>query len=203
MLQFTDLAKQKVQEFIRGTGKPEMALRIRVTGKNEKGLTYGFALEEFMAERPDDQYVREGGFATRLDPSSFSSLKSATVDWVVQGDTAGFSVKNPNNPVETEHSSELKQNIINALRTVFDPEIPVNIYDLGLIYDILIDSNSAVVVKMTLTAPNCPAAEALPAEVKEKVKSVASVTESTVDLTWEPAWDKSMMSEEARLQLGM
>lgn len=203
MIHFTDLAKQKIKEFIDGTGKADMALRITINGKTATGFNYSFALEESSAERSTDLYVRDGGFATRIDPESSKNLKGSTVDWVVKEGQAGFSVSNPNDPKPARTTDGLKEQIIDALKTIFDPEIPVNIYELGLIYDINIDEEKNVQVKMTLTAPNCPAAEQLPQEVKTKVASVPGVISSTVDLTWEPAWDKAMMSEAARLQLGM
>ena len=98
---------------------------------------------------------------------------------------------------------ELKPKIIDQLITVFDPEIPVNIYELGLIYDIGVDQKGLAVIQMTLTAPGCPAAVSLPAEVQGKVKSVDGVNDARVDLVWEPPWDKDRMSEAAKLQLGI
>ena len=98
---------------------------------------------------------------------------------------------------------ELKPKIVEQLVTVFDPEIPVNIYELGLIYDINVDKAGVAVIQMTLTAPNCPAAVTLPAEVKGKVKSVEGVTESHIDLVWEPPWGKERMTDAARLALGI
>lgn len=92
--------------------------------------------------------------------------------------------------------------IIDALKSVFDPEIPVNIYELGLIYSYKIDENAFVNVEMTLTSPSCPVAESLPAEVEQKVAEVEGVSGAKVNLTFEPTWDKSMMSEEAQLELG-
>ena len=86
---------------------------------------------------------------------------------------------------------------------MFDPEIPVNIYELGLIYDIIVDVNGLAVIKMTLTAPNCPAAVTLPAEVQGKVKSIDGVANARVDLVWEPPWDKDRMTDAAKLQLGI
>ena len=103
-------------------------------------------------------------------------------------------------PVKT---LELKPKIVDQLVTVFDPEIPVNIYELGLIYDIIVDANALAVIKMTLTAPGCPAAVTLPAEVQGKVKSVEGVSDARVDLVWEPPWDKDRMTEAAKLQLGI
>ncbi len=97
----------------------------------------------------------------------------------------------------------LESNIIEVLRTIFDPEIPVNIYDLGLIYDIEITPENAVSVKMTLTAPGCPVAGTLPGEVHRKIEEVPGVKTAYLELVWEPAWDKSRMSEAALLQLGL
>jgi FeS assembly SUF system protein len=99
-------------------------------------------------------------------------------------------------------TSELKPRVVDALKTVFDPEIPVDIYELGLIYDIQADAARRVHVTMTLTSPACPSAQQLPSEVKYKVKAVQGVSDATVEVVWEPPWDKDKMSEAARLQLG-
>lgn len=93
--------------------------------------------------------------------------------------------------------------VIEMLHTCYDPEIPVDIYELGLIYDVKVEESGAVNVKMTLTAPNCPAAQSLPVEVKYKVESVPRVTAANVEVVWDPPWDLNKMSEAARLQLGM
>ena len=100
-------------------------------------------------------------------------------------------------------TAELKPAIIKAISTVFDPEIPVNIYELGLIYDIVVDGNGVAGVRMTLTAPGCPVAHTLPVEVANKVKAVEGVTDAKVDIVWEPAWTKDRMSDAAKLQLGL
>ena len=97
----------------------------------------------------------------------------------------------------------LEAEVIEALRACFDPEIPVNIYELGLIYKVEIDPSGAVNIQMTLTSPNCPAAQSLPGEVHDRVKAVAGVTNVQVDVVWDPPWEPSKMSEAARLQLGM
>lgn len=97
---------------------------------------------------------------------------------------------------------KLEQEIIHQLKTVFDPEIPVDIYELGLIYEIKIDEEANVYIKMTLTSPACPVAGSLPGEVKERVKGLKDVNDVYVDLVWNPPWDKDMMSEEAKLELG-
>jgi len=98
---------------------------------------------------------------------------------------------------------ELKEDVIEMLQTIYDPEIPVNIHELGLIYDIQISDDSIVDIKMTLTAPGCPVAQSFPGEIEGKVGSVPGVAEAHVELVWEPTWTKDMMSEAAQLQLGM
>jgi FeS assembly SUF system protein len=97
----------------------------------------------------------------------------------------------------------LEEQIVDALKTVFDPEIPVNIYELGLIYDLAIEDEGQVKIKMTLTSPGCPVAGSLPGEVQTKVEGVPGVANADVELVWDPAWNPSMMTEAARLQLGM
>jgi FeS assembly SUF system protein len=98
---------------------------------------------------------------------------------------------------------EVKNRIIESLHTCFDPEIPVNIYELGLIYDIAVEPTGAVKIRMTLTTPACPAAGSLPPEVQRKVRTVPNVTSAQVDVVWDPPWDKNRMSEAAKLQLGI
>ena len=99
--------------------------------------------------------------------------------------------------------AELRPLVLDALSTIYDPEIPVNIKELGLIYDVLVDKDSRVGVRMTLTAPACPAAQSLPVEVKQKAAAVPGVTSAKVEIVWEPPWDKDRMSEAAKLQLGL
>mgnify|MGYP001199357658 CR=1 FL=1 len=97
---------------------------------------------------------------------------------------------------------DLKQKVIDEIKKIYDPEIPVNIYELGLIYDISINDKD-VLVKMTLTSPNCPVAESLPKEVKDGILEINEVNKVDLDLVWEPPWDKSMMSEAAKLELNI
>jgi len=97
----------------------------------------------------------------------------------------------------------IEAEVLEALRTCFDPEIPVNIYEMGLIYGTKVDPDGTVTVQMTLTSPSCPAAQALPAEVGEKIKAISGVTDVKVDLVWDPPWDPSRMSDEARAVLNM
>ena len=100
-------------------------------------------------------------------------------------------------------TGELKPAIVDAISTVFDPEIPINIWELGLIYDVAVDAAGRAGVLMTLTAPGCPAAQSLPVEVEQKVKAVPGVTDAGVEVVWDPAWTKDRMSEAAKLQLGL
>ena len=104
---------------------------------------------------------------------------------------------------EPPAEGDLENSIVEALKTVFDPEIPVNIYELGLIYDLELQAEGLVQIKMTLTSPGCPVAGTLPGEVKAKVESVPGVSSADVELVWDPTWNPSMMTEAARLQLGM
>ena len=99
--------------------------------------------------------------------------------------------------------ADIGEEIIQELKTVYDPEIPVDIYELGLVYDVQISDEGEVLVIMTLTSPNCPVAETLPVEVEDKVKGVEGVKSAKIELTFEPTWTKEMMSEEAKFELGM
>ena len=98
---------------------------------------------------------------------------------------------------------ELKDKVIAEIKKIYDPEIPVNIYELGLIYDIIIDDKNNVKIDMTLTSPNCPVAESLPNEVKESVKEIKEIKNVDLNLVWDPPWDKSMMTESAKLELNL
>jgi FeS assembly SUF system protein len=101
-----------------------------------------------------------------------------------------------------QETQVLKEKVVEAMRKCYDPEIPVNIYDLGLIYETKIEPTGVVHVKMTLTAPGCPAAGVLPGEVEDRIRVLPSVTDVKVDVVWDPPWTKEMMSEAAKLQLG-
>ena len=98
---------------------------------------------------------------------------------------------------------DLGDKIVRVLKTIFDPEIPLDIYELGLIYDVFVNENSDVKILMTLTSPNCPVAETLPLEIEEKVKSLKEINNATVEITFEPEWSQDLMSEEAKLELGL
>ena len=98
---------------------------------------------------------------------------------------------------------ELKEKIIEEIKKIYDPEIPVNIYDLGLIYDIQVEDKNTAKIKMTLTSPNCPVAESLPKEVKDGIMQVEGIDKVDLDLVWDPPWDKDRMSEAAKLELNL
>ena len=105
--------------------------------------------------------------------------------------------------MESINTTIIEAQVIEALRTCFDPEIPVNIYEMGLIYGVKVAEAGAVSIEMTLTSPQCPAAQSIPSEVEGKVRQIPGVSDVNIDIVWEPPWDPSKMSEAARLQLGM
>ena len=117
-----------------------------------------------------------------------------------EGDAHAGAIVDRRDPVKT---LAMQPQIIEVLSTIFDPEIPVNIYELGLVYEIAVDSDSVVGVRMTLTAPGCPAAQSLPVEVVNRLKQLPGVTDAHVDIVWDPPWDRDRMSDAAKLQLGM
>jgi FeS assembly SUF system protein len=115
----------------------------------------------------------------------------------------GFLVAKPEGAVPGEPGGALYEAVVDALKDIFDPEIPVNIYDLGLVYGVEVSPEASVVVTMTLTTPHCPVAESMPAEVELRVSSVPGVRDAEVNLVWDPPWDMALMSDEAKLELGM
>lgn len=115
----------------------------------------------------------------------------------------GFLQAKPEGQSATEPGGDLYEAVIAALKDIFDPEIPVNIYDLGLIYSVEVSPDADVTVAMTLTTPHCPVAESMPGEVELRVSSVPGVRDAEVNLVWDPPWDPAKMSDEARLELGM
>jgi len=104
---------------------------------------------------------------------------------------------------ETVDTTELGEKIVRVLKTIYDPEIPVDIYELGLIYDVFANEDNEVKILMTLTTPNCPVAETLPVEVEEKIKTIDAVKDCEVEITFDPPWSQDLMSEEAKLELGL
>jgi FeS assembly SUF system protein len=155
------------------------------------------------------------GFAVEQVDSATPPPRARVEDAVLPVETAaekierkkdyleGFLAAKPEGISPTEPGGVLYEGVITALREIFDPEIPVNIYDLGLIYGVDVTSDGAVTVSMTLTTPNCPVAESMPGEVELRVSSVPGVRDAEVNLVWDPPWDPAKMSDEARLELGM
>ncbi len=121
--------------------------------------------------------------AQQPEPATSSSLEALTPD--------------------ADRTAALEPQIVAALKTIYDPEIPVNIHDLGLIYDVIVDASSTVGIRMTLTAPNCPAAQILPGQVEQAVRRVEGVSSVIVDVVFDPPWDRERMSDAAKLQLGL
>ncbi|MFK5889634.1 MAG: SUF system Fe-S cluster assembly protein [Flavobacteriaceae bacterium] len=104
--------------------------------------------------------------------------------------------------MEATKKEDLGEKIVEVLKSIYDPEIPVDIYELGLIYDVFVNENNDIKILMTLTSPNCPVAETLPVEVEEKVKTLEAVNNAEVEITFDPPWTQDLMSEEAKLELG-
>ncbi|WP_456378949.1 DUF59 domain-containing protein [Lutibacter sp.] len=104
--------------------------------------------------------------------------------------------------MNSQRVEDLGVRIVEVLKSIYDPEIPVDIYELGLIYDVMVSENNDVKILMTLTSPNCPVAETLPVEIEEKVKTIEEVNSATVEITFDPMWTQELMSEEAKLELG-
>lgn len=104
---------------------------------------------------------------------------------------------------EYNDTTNLGEQIVKALKGIYDPEIPVDIYELGLIYDVMVNTDDEVKILMTLTSPNCPVAESLPREVEEKIRKIEGIKDVEVEITFDPPWSKDLMSEEAKLELGM
>jgi len=116
---------------------------------------------------------------------------------------AGFLAQKPQAALQAEPGGDLYEAVVSALKEIYDPEIPVNIYDLGLIYGVEVTPDADVAITMTLTTPNCPVAESMPGEVELRASSVPGVRDAEVNLVWDPPWDPAKMTDEARLELGM
>jgi FeS assembly SUF system protein len=155
----------------------------------------GFAVEQVDSASPPPRARVEDAV---LPPETAAEKMERKKDYL-----EGFLAAKPQGVSPGEPGGELYEAVITALREIFDPEIPVNIYDLGLIYGVDVTGDGAVVVTMTLTTPHCPVAESMPGEVELRVSSVPGVRDAEVNLVWDPPWDPQKMSDEARLELGM
>jgi FeS assembly SUF system protein len=174
-----------------------MGLFSFLTGKTDEATTSAVAQAAAPAVTPPGA-TSTGSDSPFVPPDAWSLDTGALTAPIeapgAQGPTIG--------PVDPAVTAELQGPIIDVIKTVYDPEIPVDVYELGLIYDIAADADRRVHVKMTLTSPACPSAQQLPSEVRFKVKAVPGVTDAAVEIVWEPPWDKDRMSEAAKLQLG-
>jgi len=151
------------------------------------------------AEPPQMPHADAGGASSEDAADPPIDLNTAALTAPIAAPSGDESQVGPQDAAKT---AELQGPIIEVIKTVFDPEIPVDIYELGLIYEIIADAEGRVLVKMTLTSPACPSAQQIPSEVRYKVKSVPGVTDAWVEIVWEPPWTKELMSEAAKLQLG-
>ena len=170
----------------------------QITGTDER--------EFIMAPSPTEQAgkPRRARVEDAIDPDEETAPESMGEKLERKRDyLEGFLQKKPENVAPGEPGGALHDAVIAALSEIYDPEIPVNIYDLGLIYGVDVDDDASVTVSMTLTTPNCPVAESMPAEVELRAASVPGVRDAEVVLVWDPPWDPQKMSDEARLELGM
>lgn len=152
----------------------------------------------FLKTDKDSAHAENAGGAEKtIAPLDTSALTAPpAVEPAVEATAASVG------PLDPDNTAAFQQLVIDQIKTVFDPEIPVDIYELGLIYEIIVDADKRVLVNMTLTSPACPSAQQIPSEVRWKVKAVPGVTDAFVEIVWEPAWSKDRMSEAAKLQLG-
>lgn len=165
----------------------------------------GFQVEEVTEvaspsrARVDDALLPVTGLATDAPAAEGAGEKLARKKDYLEG----FLNQRPQDVPAHQPGGALHDAVVNALKEIYDPEIPVNIYDLGLIYGVDVGAEGDVIITMTLTTPHCPVAESMPAEVEMRASSVPGVRDAQVNLVWDPAWDSSKMSDEARLELGM
>jgi FeS assembly SUF system protein len=176
-----------------------------LTGKSDGPATAdGPASEATAVAAPSPESIAEPTAAAAPAETPFA----APAAWDIDTGALTAPVVTPSTdaptvgPADTALTAELQGPIIEVIKTVYDPEIPVDIYELGLIYEIIVDAERRALVKMTLTSPACPSAQQLPSEVRYKVKAVPGVSDAAVEIVWEPPWDKDRMSEAAKLQLG-
>ncbi len=163
--------------------------------KDEKDFVAAPAPNETVIEKPPRARVSDAPLPDEETAGAKLERKRDYLD--------GFLAKKPEDVSPGEPGGELHQTVIDALKDIYDPEIPVNIYDLGLIYNVEVSGDSDVAVTMTLTTPHCPVAETMPQEIEMRVMGLPGVRDAEVVVTWDPPWDPSKMSDEARLELGM
>ncbi len=155
--------------------------------------------EQVVAQKPHPEKPRRARVEDAVDPDETAGEKLARKRDYLDG----FLKKKPEGAGETGAGGAMQEAVVAALKEIYDPEIPVNIYDLGLIYGVEVSEDKDVVVTMTLTTPHCPVAESMPAEVEIRAGSVPGVRDAEVNLVWDPPWGPDKMTDEARLELGM
>jgi FeS assembly SUF system protein len=156
-----------------------------------------------MTDETKPAAAETGADATIAENATANTPASGNADATAAGSVTDASASAPASAIPADELARLTDEIVTALKTVYDPEIPADIYELGLIYNVDVDDDRGVKIKMTLTTPNCPAAADLPGEVENAVASVPGVREAKVDIVWDPPWDPSRMSDEARAVLNM
>lgn len=167
---------------------------------NKMSNDLGDEKEYVAAPAPNDEVVKppRARVSDALDPDEGEEPPRRQRDYL-----EGFLKKPPEGGQVGGPGSELQQAVIDALKEIYDPEIPVNIYDLGLIYGVEVDDEADAIITMTLTTPHCPVAESMPGEVELRAASVPGIRDAEVNLVWDPPWSPDKMSDEARLELGM
>ncbi|HEX5323595.1 MAG TPA: SUF system Fe-S cluster assembly protein [Capsulimonadaceae bacterium] len=162
-------------------------------------MAFSKLLQQFTHGR---QEADESASAKQVDSEVLTTQPDAGIDQVSTSPTQAAQSSGPKAPLNPIEIGVLEEEVIEAIRTCYDPEIPVNIFDLGLVYEVNVDKKAFVDIKMTLTSPGCPVAGTLPPEVENKVRLVDGVAGARVQVVWDPPWNMEMMSEEARLELG-
>jgi FeS assembly SUF system protein len=156
------------------------------------------------ATAPDGWGEGSAGFHDAPDaPSSFTPPEAWNTEALTAPRPEPTGETPQAGPLDPEQTAALQPKIVEVLKTVYDPEIPVDIYELGLIYEIIVDADRQVLIKMTLTSPACPSAQQIPSEIRYKVKALPEVKDAWVEIVWEPPWSKDLMSEAAKLSLGI
>jgi FeS assembly SUF system protein len=156
-----------------------------------------------MEQQPEKISLNVLPHSGKVDQLRAEPTKPAAASAGADGASASHVNRTESSGLDALKQHPLEAKVVQVLRTIYDPEIPVNLYDLGLIYDINVDAENRVHVRMTLTAPGCPVAGSLPPEVEAKIENIPEVKSAAVELVWEPTWAREMMSEVARLELGM
>jgi len=184
-----------------------MGLLSFLTGKKEETpvpsqTDGGAGFSRPVADAPTDDVPAEGAASRPDTDTPFTPPEAWNIDALMAPPPEPTGEKPDMGPVDAAETAALQGKIIEAVKTVYDPEIPVDIYELGLIYEIIADAERRVLVRMTLTSPACPSAQQIPSEVRYKIKALPEVKDAWVEIVWEPPWGKERMSEAAKLQLG-